>query len=64
MTKEDYGNHPSYTKTITGYPDLTINKRGYNLLGDYNNNLKFGNDNLQVKIMQFYSKAIGRSSCK
>ena len=58
MTKDDYKNHPTYTKIITGYPDLTINKRGYNLLGDYNNNSKSGNDNLQVKIMQFYTKQL------
>ena len=58
MTKEDYGNYPWYTKIITGYPDLTINKRGYNLLGGYNNNSKSGNDNLQVTIMQFYTKQL------
>ncbi len=58
MTKEDYENYPDYTKIITGYPDLTINKRGYNLLGGYNNNSKSGNDNLQVKITQFYTKQL------
>ncbi|MFT4612457.1 MAG: hypothetical protein ACI8QQ_002467 [Psychroserpens sp.] len=55
MTKEDYENHPIYTKIITGYPDLVINKRGYKLLEDYNNHSISETDNLQVDIMQFYT---------
>jgi hypothetical protein len=58
MTNEDYKNYPNYTKIITGYPDLIINKRGYNLLGEYNNNLKFDHDNMQVRIMQFYTEQL------
>nr|WP_321244733.1 DUF6090 family protein [uncultured Psychroserpens sp.] len=56
MTKLDYENCTMCTKIITGYPDLKINKGGYDLLSKYNNNSKSGSDSLQIKTMQFYTE--------
>lgn len=58
ITKEDYKNCLFCTRVITGYPDLTINKNGYNLLAKYTNNSKYYKDSLQLRAMQFYTKQL------
>ncbi|WP_415190098.1 hypothetical protein [Psychroserpens sp.] len=58
MTKQDYYDCINCTKIITGYPDLAINKRGFNLVSKYNNNSKSTKDDLQIEIIQFYTRQL------
>jgi hypothetical protein len=58
MTKQDYYDCINCTKIITGYPDLAINKRGYDLVSNYNSNSKSSKDDLQIEIIQFYTRQL------
>ncbi len=57
MTKEDYDNCVDCTRIIIGNPDLTIEKRGYNLLNNFNTS-KINADSLTNDIVQFYTKQL------
>lgn len=57
MTKEDYNNCDRCQWLIIGSPDLTIEKRGYNLLNNFETS-KIKADPLTIKIVQFYTKQL------
>jgi hypothetical protein len=57
MTKEDYENCNGCEFLIVGSPDLTIEKRGYNLLNSFTSS-KVSADSLTIKIVQFYTKQL------
>ncbi|MEM5566903.1 DUF6090 family protein [Psychroserpens sp. AS72] len=57
MTKEDYENCNGCEYLIIGGPDLTIEKRGYNLLNNFSAS-KTSEDSLTIKIAQFYTKQL------
>jgi len=57
MTKEDYNNCIGCQWFIIGGPDLTIEKRGYNLLNNFDTS-KIKADSLTIKIVQFYTKQL------
>ena len=57
MTKEDYENCTGCEFLILGSPDLTIEKRGYNLLNSFTSS-KVSADSLTIKIVQFYTKQL------
>ena len=57
MTKEDYKNCDGCEWIIIGGPDLTIEKRGYNLLNNFNTS-KIKADRLTNDIVQFYTKQL------
>ena len=57
MTKEDYENCYVCKRIIIGAPDLTIEKRGYNLLNKFNTS-KINADSLTNEIVQFYTKQL------
>ncbi|WP_296380305.1 DUF6090 family protein [Winogradskyella sp.] len=61
MTKEDYDNCNGCEWLIIGSPDLTIEKRGYNLLNNLNSS-KTSADSLTIKIVQFYTKQLTKLS--
>jgi len=61
MTKEDYDNCNGCEWLIIGNPDLTIEKRGYNLLNNLNSS-KTSSDSLTIKIIQFYTKQLTKLS--
>jgi len=56
MTKEDYKTCDGYEWLIIGFPDLTIETRGYNLL----NNFKINAGSLSNDIVQFYTKQLAK----
>jgi len=57
MTKEDYDNCNGCEFLIIGNPDLTIEKRGYNLLNNFSSS-KISAESLTIKIVQFYTKQL------
>jgi len=57
MTKENYNNCDGCQWLIIGSPDLTIEKRGYNLLNNFDTS-KIKADSLTIKIVQFYTKQL------
>ncbi len=57
MTKEDYENCPECKFLILGSLDLSIEKRGYNLLNSFSTS-KISVDSLSIKIVQFYTKQL------
>lgn len=56
ITKEEYEQHSNYAFVILGYPDLSIDTRGSNLLGSFNANTGDLQDSLVTSIMEFYTK--------
>jgi hypothetical protein len=57
MTKEDYDNCDGCEFFIIGSPDLTIEKRGYNLLNNFSSS-KISANSLTIEIVQFYTKQL------
>lgn len=57
FTKDDYKNCDGCEYIIIGGPDLTIEKRGYNLLNNFNSS-KTNADGLTNNIVQFYTKQL------
>jgi hypothetical protein len=57
MIKENYNNCDGCQWLIIGGPDLTIEKRGYNLLNNFDTS-KIKADSLTIKIVQFYTKQL------
>lgn len=57
MIKEDYNNCDGCQWLIIGGPDLTIEKRGYNRLNNFDTS-KIKADSLTIKIVQFYTKQL------
>jgi hypothetical protein len=54
MTEVDYNNCNECEFLIVGNPNLTINKRGYNLLNNLSSSI-ISTDSLTIKIAQFYT---------
>jgi len=57
MTKKDYLKCTECTDIILGFPDLSFDVRGYNLLKNYKNSVS-GIDSLSVDIVQFYTQQL------
>ena len=57
MTEVDYKNCNRCEFFIVGNPNLTIEKRGYNLLNNFSAS-KISADSLTIKIAQFYTKQL------
>ncbi|MCF6214485.1 MAG: DUF6090 family protein [Flavobacteriaceae bacterium] len=57
MTKKDYLKCTECTGIILGFPDLSFDVRGYNLLKNYKNTAS-GIDSLSVDIVQFYTQQL------
>ncbi|MFK5891094.1 MAG: DUF6090 family protein [Flavobacteriaceae bacterium] len=57
MTKKDYLDCKGCTGLIAGFPDLSLDVRGYNLLKNYKNAAS-GIDSLSVDIVQFYTQQL------
>jgi len=57
MTKKDYLKCPECTDIILGFPDLSLDVRGYNLLKNYKNAAS-DSDSLSVDIVQFYTQQL------
>lgn len=58
MTEEDYLKCPECLRLITGFPDLSLDLRGYNLLNNHKNISKNTKDSLTANIVQFYTKQL------
>ncbi|PHS68000.1 MAG: hypothetical protein COB12_01945 [Flavobacterium sp.] len=58
MTKEDYLKCPECLRLITGYPDLSLDVRGYNLLNNHKNISENNKDSLTANIVQFYTEQL------
>ena len=57
MTKEDYDNCDFCQYLIIGNPTLTIEKRGYSLLNNFNS-YDINSDSLTIEIIQFYAQQL------
>jgi len=57
MTKKDYENCNECEYLIVGSIDLSIERRGYNLLNNFGTS-KTSADSLTIKIVQFYTKQL------
>jgi len=57
MSKKDYENCNECVHLIVGSPDLSIERRGYNLLNNFGSS-KISADSLTIKIVQFYTKQL------
>jgi hypothetical protein len=57
MTKKDYENCDGCEYLIVGSIDLSIEKRGYNLLNSFGAS-KISTDSLTIRIAQFYTKQL------
>jgi len=58
MTKEDYMKCPECVTIILGTHDLSIERRGYDLLKTFDNSSNIKEDSLSLKISQFYTKQL------
>ena len=58
MTKEDYLKDNSLVFLIMGYPEVSFDKRGFNLLSTYNSNLRSIKDSLVTHIVDFYTERL------
>jgi len=58
MTKEEYAKCPGCIDIIMGYPDLSLDLRGYNLLNNYKYTSKSDKDSLTANIVQFYNEQL------
>jgi Family of unknown function (DUF6090) len=58
MTEEDYLKCPGCLSLITGFPDLSLDLRGYNLLNNHKNTSKNTKDSLTANIVQFYTEQL------
>jgi len=56
MTKEDYSKDKNCSGILMGFPDFSMDLRGFNLLNNYKYNAKSENDSLALDIVQFYTK--------
>lgn len=56
MSKEDFIQNKNCSRILMGYPDFSMDLRGYNLLKNSNN--KTNKDSLTIEIVQFYTKNI------
>lgn len=57
LTSKDYKSDYSLKRLIFGYPEISFNKRGFNLLNE-NKNLDAANDSLIIKIIDLYTHRI------
>lgn len=57
VTRKDYIKNRNYRRLIFGYPEISFNKRGFNLLSDFKDRDK-SKDSLVIKIMELYSHRI------
>jgi hypothetical protein len=55
VTYKDYINDKIYRNLLFGYPDYTIQNRGFNLLTQYSDSYGNKKDELTLQIMRFYS---------
>jgi len=62
MTKKDYLKCKDCTNPISGFPDLSFDVRGYNLLKNYKKISTSATDSLSVAIVQFYTKNLNEIS--
>ncbi len=56
MSKKDYEECSYCEYLIMGFPDIYLEKRGFNLLNNYSNNFQRIEDSLQIKVIRFYTK--------
>lgn len=57
MSKKDYENCNECLHLIIGSPDLSIERRGFNLLNNFGSS-KISSDSLTIKTVQFYTKQL------
>jgi len=58
MTKKDYLDCKGCVGLIMGFPDLSFDLRGYNLLKDHKNISATDTDSLSITVVQFYTKQL------
>lgn len=56
VTRKDYVLNPQYVYLAVGFPEITFNKRGYNLLTNFNTNSY--QDSLPTQIIEFYTERL------
>ncbi|GGF79418.1 DUF6090 family protein [Alteromonas lipolytica] len=56
ISKEEYESCTECRFVLIGFPNLSIDQRGYNLLQSHADNNKINSESLQIAISQFYSK--------
>ena len=58
ITKEDYLNDNRLVNLIMGYPEVSFDKRGFNLLSTFNSNLSNMQDSLVTHVVDFYTERL------
>lgn len=56
LTRVDYVYNLNYVFLILGYPEISFDKRGFNLLGDFKSNSNTIQDSLATSIVDFYTE--------
>lgn len=55
VTRTDYIYNPTYYFLILGFPEISFDKRGFNLLSEYRSNNEHIQDTLVTEIIDFYT---------
>lgn len=58
VTKADYKNDPMLKFLILGYPEISFDTRGFNLLSEYNSSTESSTDTLLLNIIDFYTERL------
>jgi hypothetical protein len=58
LTKEDYLKNDTLVFIIMGYPEVSFDKRGFNLLSTYNSNTSNIRDTLVTHVVDFYTERL------
>lgn len=58
LTKEDYLKYPRAPFLILGYPEVSFDKRGLNLLSEFRSHSENVQDSLASKIVDFYTERL------
>lgn len=58
VTRTDYIYNPVYYFLILGYPEISFDKRGFNLLSEFRSNSEHIQDTLVTEIIDFYTERL------
>ncbi|GAB5408557.1 MAG: hypothetical protein BalsKO_09220 [Balneolaceae bacterium] len=58
LTREDYSKYPRAPFLILGYPEVSFDKRGLNLLSEFRTNSDHVQDSLASRIVDFYTERL------